>query len=459
MSQFLGCELEHTGTASGHSKRITSMALSADGHTVATASRDRTIMLWLVDRYGTGWTPLARLRGHRNAVMAVQWSGDGTRLISGGLDQQVICWDVRDPKRARILWRTGALGGTVWGISSGYNAFLRRGVVASTGVSSGAVHLWDAQTGAKELSFHAFSAGVDDVAVHPGGKLLVAVGSDRFRLFCGAVKVFQMDSGREVLKMQQLHGGIARCVVLSDDDGGAHAVSSSDEGKLNLLVHDVATGSLVRALRGHTSHVRQLCIHKHLLSSASHDRTVRIWKWRSGECVQILKAHANIAAFFPAEALCGDGVVMAPDCRWIANTATLCSNAAPFAGDRAAARRSARRAKECAPRAPQGAERARRLGGRSPSLTDSDMSASDADSSDSEGAQSDAVGAARPRAQLPHRKYSCDSAGGATDEEDSWDGAAEEDAVYSGDAVSVLEHRHHCQTLIPVWSKYRAGAF
>eukprot|EP00968_Pinguiococcus_pyrenoidosus_P012377 scaffold1087_cov198-Pinguiococcus_pyrenoidosus.AAC.4 len=178
----------------------------------------------------------------------------------------------------------------------------------------------------------AFRAGVDDVALHPNGTHLVAVGSDRETLFRGAIKSFEISTGKMVRRMKQLHGGLARSVVISDD--GKFVMSSSDEAALNILVHHFRTGQLLHALEGHTAHVRQLCVQGEYLASVSHDHTVRVWLWRSGKCAEVLShlptssfVHINRTASGGARVRVGDGVCMGTGGRWIAHTTTvtLCS--------------------------------------------------------------------------------------------------------------------------------------
>ncbi len=69
---------------------ITYLALSPDGRTLATASRDHSIRLWDVD---TG-TERRRLEGHRGTVTSLAWSADSKRLASGSNDGTALVWDV-----------------------------------------------------------------------------------------------------------------------------------------------------------------------------------------------------------------------------------------------------------------------------------------------------------------------------------------------------------------------------
>ena len=76
-----------------HSGQIQSLAFSADGRHLASASWDSTIRLWEVL---TG-AEIAKFTGHSEHVVSVAFSQDGTRLASGAsgrTDASAIVWDV-----------------------------------------------------------------------------------------------------------------------------------------------------------------------------------------------------------------------------------------------------------------------------------------------------------------------------------------------------------------------------
>ena len=76
----------------GHQKSIDSIAFSADGRMLATASRDNTVCLW--DAI-TG-THKKTLKGHTAAVNGAAFSPDGQTIVSWSNDRTVTIrlWDV-----------------------------------------------------------------------------------------------------------------------------------------------------------------------------------------------------------------------------------------------------------------------------------------------------------------------------------------------------------------------------
>ncbi|MCE9605245.1 MAG: protein kinase [Planctomycetia bacterium] len=90
----------------GHKGPVRSVAFAPDGSTVATCGDDKRVLLWhpqdvrpyrLAEVFAEQpppSPPVRELLGHRSAVATVSFSADGRRLVSGGLDNAMIVWNV-----------------------------------------------------------------------------------------------------------------------------------------------------------------------------------------------------------------------------------------------------------------------------------------------------------------------------------------------------------------------------
>ena len=74
----------------GHQDGVTSVAFSPDGSKIVSGSIDDTIRLW--DREGN---PIGEpFRGHEDAVSSVAFSPDGRYIVSGSHDDTIRLWDL-----------------------------------------------------------------------------------------------------------------------------------------------------------------------------------------------------------------------------------------------------------------------------------------------------------------------------------------------------------------------------
>ena len=75
----------------GHKDGVLTVCFSSDGTTLASGSDDNSIRLWDVK---TGEYK-AKLDGHNNAIFIVCFSPDGTTLASCSRDNSIRLWDLK----------------------------------------------------------------------------------------------------------------------------------------------------------------------------------------------------------------------------------------------------------------------------------------------------------------------------------------------------------------------------
>jgi len=149
-------------------------------------------------------------------------------------------------------------------------------------------------------------AGVSDAAFSRDGRQVASVDYD------GVVKVWDVQTGREVLRIQA-HDKPAACVAFSPD---GHYLATGGRDR-TIKIWDVDTRQSIRILQGHQDPITSVAFSPHgrRLASASGggadalDRTVKVWDVATGQALLTLEGHLRP----------GGKVVFSPDGRCLAS--------------------------------------------------------------------------------------------------------------------------------------------
>jgi WD40 repeat protein len=277
----------------GHARgAIDGLAFSPDGHQTASASSDGTLRLWDTAT-GQG---LLILRGHGGAVFGVAYSPDGRTLASAGGDQTVRLWDAVTGRELRPLTGHARL---VWAV-----AYSPDGDTLASASWDETVKLWDAATGQVLRTLRGHTSAVRGVAYSPDGRTLATTSWDR------TIKLWDVATGRE---LRTLIGHTGQLGYLAFSPDGANIASSGSDGTVRLW--DAATGRELRTLRGHAPRdVNGLAYSPdgRIVASAGYDGTVTLWDATTDEEGLALRGYS-------ARILC---VAYSPDGRTLATAGT-----------------------------------------------------------------------------------------------------------------------------------------
>jgi len=239
-------------TVKAHDGRLNRLEFSRDGKTFATASADGTVKLWET----VSGRLFRTFPGHRRFDRyGMALSPDGSQLAVGS--REILLWSTADGKQLRKLVGHTSFVGAL--------AFTPDGSRLASGSGDG-VRLWDVATGREVRKFTSYL--VVAIAFSPDGRLLASGFGN------GAIKLWNVESGREAIPIQGGHSRVVMGVVFSPD--GKRIASASDDTTVRFW--DVATGREVQSFHGHATGVTAVAYSPggDVVASGGWDTTIRL---------------------------------------------------------------------------------------------------------------------------------------------------------------------------------------
>ncbi|XP_064971906.1 COMPASS-like H3K4 histone methylase component WDR5B [Musa acuminata AAA Group] len=251
-------------TFSGHSEGISDLAWSSDSHYVCSASDDRTLRVWDVHQPSNGC--VRTFRGHISFVFCADFNPPSDRIASGSFDQTVRIWDVKSGKCIKTI---EAHDEPVTSVH-----FIRDGSIIVSASHDGSCKIWDADSGAclkvliddktPAVSFSKFS---------PNGKFILIATLD------DTLKLCNYSTGK-FLKIYTGHVNRRYCITSAFSVTNGKYIVSGSEDKCAYL-WDLQSKQMIQKLEGHTDTVISVSCHptRNIIASAGldNDKTVRIW--------------------------------------------------------------------------------------------------------------------------------------------------------------------------------------
>jgi eukaryotic-like serine/threonine-protein kinase len=263
-----GQEIRQLGIPGDHFIQI---VFSRDGRRIATASYDKTARLWDAR---TGQL-LRVFTGHADRLRSVAFSPDGGRLVTGSYDRTARIWDVATGKELQVL--TGHDE-----VVSGVN-FSPDGTRLVTGSYDKTVRIWNVATGRELKQLPGHTDRVTSVEFSPDGMRVLTASGDK------SARIWEVASGRELVQLRG-HTQLLAAATFSSD--GKTVITAAYDRTARIW--DSATGQQLFLLAGHTDTVESAVFSTDgsRAITASSDRTVRIWDM-VGKRIKQLEGHAD----------------------------------------------------------------------------------------------------------------------------------------------------------------------
>ena len=269
--------------AEGEFGKVYALALSPDEKRLAVASEarpycinDDCIVIRLYD-FASGRVERVFRDPGRDIVLALDFSPDGTRLLSGGQGGAAIVWDVSGFEPPR--WFKGHDDDIY---AARFTPDGKRVVTCSDDMT---VKVWDAATGEVERTFE-MGKGTDlRLALSARGDRIAAGAST------GAIRVWDVASGqviRDIGPMSNVLGALAFDATGEFLIAGTVTRSNVDEAP---TVWRVVDGHRVRGYQGQlgeTVNVASLSPDGSLVATGGMNGAIHVWDWRTGQGRKVL---------------------------------------------------------------------------------------------------------------------------------------------------------------------------
>jgi WD40 repeat protein len=279
----------------GHTGPIRSATFGVDdpdagvlGHLLVTASADKTVRLWALDKS----EPIDTFSEHGADVWSIALNGDGRRVVTASDDGTARVWDVGTKVSLILAGHTEPVH---------FAMFSADGSNVVTASNDGTARVWNAHTGKLKMVLRGHMGQVRTAVFSPDGARVLTASTDESARLWNVEP--QADTSIVVLKG---HNEGVRTAAFSRDR--QLVVTGASDG--SAMVWDAQTGVPRAVLRRHEARVSSVMFSPNgeRVVTGAHDNTARISNAQTGGELAVLKEHngpVRSAVFSP------DGLLVA----------------------------------------------------------------------------------------------------------------------------------------------------
>ncbi|KAH8851153.1 POC1 centriolar protein like [Schistosoma japonicum] len=187
-------------TFRAHTAAVRWLDVSADNLKLCTASADKSVKIWNLHRQKF----LFSLNQHVNWVRCCRFSPDSHLIISSSDDKTIKLWDTEAQICVHTFHETNGFASHLDFHPSG-NCF-------ASGSTNCSVKLWDLRMNRLLQHYDAHSGPVHKVACHPNGHILLSASED------STLKIFDLLEGRPLYTLQGHQGPITAAAFSTNGD-------------------------------------------------------------------------------------------------------------------------------------------------------------------------------------------------------------------------------------------------
>lgn len=244
--------------ARGHDRPVEGLRFSADGRLLASASKDRRLLLWnLADG-----KVQQELQGHEDWITDLDADARGRFATAG--------WD----RTLRVWGADGALEAILQGPPFEKVAFVPDSPLLLGGCIDGTLHLFDAAARIEKHVVRAHTRAVDALVVRPTGRHVASTSPE------GGIRIFTLPGLEEVRNLPAHAPGFERRGTegaLAASPDGTLLYAAGDDGLVRSWNWEDARPAGLLSGPNHSLNAVAVAPHGRLVAAAGRDR--RIWLW------------------------------------------------------------------------------------------------------------------------------------------------------------------------------------